>query len=186
MGRPRSFDEDAVLDKALLVFWAQGFDATSIEDLEAATGLRRASLYGAFGDKQAMFRACLARYAHAVARPWLAALPAGGGGPAVTSFLDSLVNAIAADPARRGCFMVNTAADGQAGEEVAAHLARVRDGFASALAGDARLGADEVRGRAQLAMATMLGLLVLGRAGEKRESLALAVHALGASWGCSA
>lgn len=183
MGRPRSFDDDAVLDKALLVFWAQGFEATSIEDLETATGLRRASLYGAFGDKQAMFRACLARYARAVARPWLAALPAGGGGRAVTSFLDSLVTAIAADPARRGCFMANTAADGQAGEEVAAHLARFRDGFASALAGDARLGADEVRGRAQLALATMLGLLVLGRAGETRESLALAVRALGESWG---
>jgi TetR/AcrR family transcriptional regulator, transcriptional repressor for nem operon len=62
MARPREFDETEVLDKALGVFWAQGFAHTSISDIEAATGLGRASLYGAFGDKDALFVRVIERY----------------------------------------------------------------------------------------------------------------------------
>ncbi len=62
MARPREFDETEVLDKALGVFWAQGFAHTSISDIEAATGLGRASLYGAFGDKDALFVRVVERY----------------------------------------------------------------------------------------------------------------------------
>lgn len=62
MARPREFNEDVVLDRALGAFWARGYDATSIEDLVQATGLGRASLYGAFGDKEQLFRRVMARY----------------------------------------------------------------------------------------------------------------------------
>ena len=51
-----------MLDRALEAFWARGYDATSIEDLVEATGLGRASLYGAFGDKQQLFRRVLSHY----------------------------------------------------------------------------------------------------------------------------
>jgi TetR/AcrR family transcriptional repressor of nem operon len=54
-GRPRSFEPDTVLAQAMGVFWAKGYEATGIADLEAATGLGRQSLYGAFGDKRALF-----------------------------------------------------------------------------------------------------------------------------------
>src|SRR3954451_8054213 len=60
-GRPRSFDADAVLDKARAVFWNLGYAATSLDDLAAATGLNRPSLYGAFGDKHALYMAALQR-----------------------------------------------------------------------------------------------------------------------------
>ncbi|MBM3542665.1 MAG: helix-turn-helix transcriptional regulator, partial [Alphaproteobacteria bacterium] len=80
MGRPRRFKDNDILDRALQVFWAAGFEATTIEDLEDATDLRRASLYGAFGDKESLFRACLARYGRHIARPWLDDL-AGRQGP---------------------------------------------------------------------------------------------------------
>ena len=62
MARPREFDEEEVLDRALDVFWRRGYGATSVEDLTAATGLGRGSLYAAFGDKETLFLTCLRRY----------------------------------------------------------------------------------------------------------------------------
>ncbi|MEJ3744974.1 TetR/AcrR family transcriptional regulator [Actinomycetes bacterium KLBMP 9797] len=61
-GRPRAFDEDAALDRALEVFWRQGYEGTALSDLTAAMGINRPSLYGAFGNKEALFRRVLDRY----------------------------------------------------------------------------------------------------------------------------
>ena len=61
-GRPRKFDEDAVLSAAARVFWKKGYHAASIDDLCEATGVLRGSLYGAFGDKRGLLLAALARY----------------------------------------------------------------------------------------------------------------------------
>jgi TetR/AcrR family transcriptional repressor of nem operon len=61
-GRPRKFDEDAVLTTAARVFWEKGYHAASIDDLCEATGVLRGSLYGAFGDKRGLLLAALARY----------------------------------------------------------------------------------------------------------------------------
>lgn len=63
MARPREFDETEVLDRALETFWSKGFDGTSIQDLIASTGLARASLYGAFGDKHQLYERVLEHYA---------------------------------------------------------------------------------------------------------------------------
>ena len=73
MGRPRSFRDQAVADQILQCFWRLGYHGTSIDDLTAATGLNRASLYNAFGDKEAMFAIALSRYAETIAAPWIAA-----------------------------------------------------------------------------------------------------------------
>ena len=62
MGRPRSFDIDRALDRALLVFWRKGYEGASLSDLTKAVGVNRLSLYGAFGDKEAPFRDALDRY----------------------------------------------------------------------------------------------------------------------------
>ena len=62
VGRPRQFDEDLALDSAMQAFWAKGYEATSLADLMAATGLHKGSLYQAFGDKHSLFIRALNRY----------------------------------------------------------------------------------------------------------------------------
>ncbi len=61
-GRPRAYDPDEALARARDVFWTQGFAATSLDELAAATHMNRPSLYGAFGDKRAFYRTVLERY----------------------------------------------------------------------------------------------------------------------------
>src|SRR5215470_9458675 len=62
LGRPRAFDADAALDRALKVFWRKGYEGASLSELTKAMGINRPSLYAAFGDKKALFRKALERY----------------------------------------------------------------------------------------------------------------------------
>jgi AcrR family transcriptional regulator len=61
-GRPRSFDAEKALDRALQVFWSKGFEGATLSDLTEAMGINRPSLYAAFGDKERLFRKSLDRY----------------------------------------------------------------------------------------------------------------------------
>lgn len=62
-GRPREFDADKALDKALHVFWERGYEGASLTDLTEAMGISRPSLYAAFGNKEELFRRAFDRYA---------------------------------------------------------------------------------------------------------------------------
>jgi TetR/AcrR family transcriptional regulator, transcriptional repressor for nem operon len=62
MARPREFDEGRAVDAAMRAFWANGYEATSTEELCEATGLGRSSIYNAFTSKHALFRTTLTRY----------------------------------------------------------------------------------------------------------------------------
>src|SRR6266704_1320250 len=61
-GRPRAYEPEIALARALDVFWKDGFAATSLDDLSAATGMNRPSLYGAFGDKRELYKKSYERY----------------------------------------------------------------------------------------------------------------------------
>src|SRR6202166_3627556 len=63
LGRPRSFETGKALDAAMKVFWCKGYEGASLSDLTRAMGINRPSLYAAFGDKEALFRKFLDRYA---------------------------------------------------------------------------------------------------------------------------
>src|ERR1700729_4260449 len=62
MGRPKNFSREEVLEKAMPVFWKQGFSDTSLQDLERATGVNKSGLYAEFRDKEDLFVACLRHY----------------------------------------------------------------------------------------------------------------------------
>ncbi|MFJ3489977.1 TetR/AcrR family transcriptional regulator [Leifsonia aquatica] len=62
-GRPREFDVDEALDRAIEVFWRQGYEGTSLSDLTDAMGINRPSLYSAFGNKEDTFKRAVDRYA---------------------------------------------------------------------------------------------------------------------------
>lgn len=62
LGRPRSFDRDAALERAIEVFWRHGYEATSVSDLTAAMDINPPSLYAAFGDKEHLFLEAVERY----------------------------------------------------------------------------------------------------------------------------
>lgn len=62
IGRPRGFDADEALERAMTVFWEQGYEGASLADLTAAMGITRPSMYAAFGTKEQLFRKALARY----------------------------------------------------------------------------------------------------------------------------
>lgn len=62
MARPREFDRDEALEKAMRLFWAQGYAATSTEELVSAMGIGRQSLYDTFGDKRQLYLEALRRY----------------------------------------------------------------------------------------------------------------------------
>ncbi len=109
-GRPRKFDPDTVLDHATTLFWARGFAATSLDELAAAMGMNRPSIANAFGDKEAVYRETLARFATAVKTAAMASLAAESDlSASLTSFYYAALDVyFTSDPAP-GCFVMCTA-----------------------------------------------------------------------------
>ncbi len=113
MARPREFDEDDVVAAARDAFWARGYAATSVDDLTAATGLGRGSLYGAFGDKHSLYLRALDDYIASsldAVRDVLRdpALPAY---QRLGRHIRGQARALIADTARRGCLIAKGAAE---------------------------------------------------------------------------
>ena len=130
MARPREFDDEEVLVRAMEAFWANGYDATSLDDLMSETGLSRSSLYNAFGDKLDLFIAALETYARGPARDVMEPLVAGHGASAMREFLQRLSSFAESPTACRGCLMVNTALDHQElSPRVRTHFMLLREGF---------------------------------------------------------
>lgn len=124
MARPRTFDEEAILDRAMILFWRKGYEATAMSDLVAELGLGRGSIYAAFGDKHQLFIRALGRYLDHQTRLLDTALDDQG--PALSGLRDVLGRLLAADAAsgRAGCFSVNSIAELLPHDEEVAKLAR--------------------------------------------------------------
>ena len=110
MPRPREFDEDEVLTKAMDVFWTQGYDATSISDLMDATGLAKGSLYKGFGDKKRLFMLALDSYlTDANAALLECDASSESGREALERVFSGVVGMSTRGGVRRGCLSVNSA-----------------------------------------------------------------------------
>lgn len=178
-GRPRSFDLDTATASALRLLWSKGYDASTIEDLVAATGLSPSSLYAAFGSKRGVLDAALARYDRD-RDAMLAPLEHGAAG------LDDLrrfladVRRTVAEPDSPGCFMVNIATavaprDDMIAERTNRYRERIRDGIAATLGRAITRGEippTEALDEARILQASLYGALVAARAGAGDDALA--------------
>lgn len=181
MARPREFDVDAALDRVMRVFWTQGYESTSLDDLCEATGIGRSSLYAAFDDKRELYLRALDHYENGVAAHIAAALAR----PvpirkAVSRFLGRMIDDIVAGPGRRGCFIGNCAAelarrDRAAAARVRRSLDRVEASFRDALARAKARGeisaVSDVEALARFLTAGIQGLRLVGKANPDRAVL---------------
>src|SRR5213594_2023775 len=127
VGRPRAFDVDEALDRALQVFWHKGYEGSSLTDLTQAMGINRPSLYAAFGDKEALFRKVLDRYADGPAAYVREALNAPTARAVVERLLRGAADLQTNRRNPRGCLAVHGAlACGDAAEPVRQELASYR------------------------------------------------------------
>lgn len=179
-GRPREFDVEAALDRAIEVFWRHGYEGTTLHDMTEAMGINRPSLYAAFGNKEELFRRAVARYAEtdmAYAREAFAQPTAYA---VIETFLRANVDAITRPDRPAGCLSIQgglscgtdnagvagfLAASRLAGEAaLAARLARAAD------EGDLPAGTDPAA-LARFVMAVSEGHAVHAAAGVDRASL---------------
>jgi len=178
MARPREFDEEAALDAATSCFWTRGYDAATIRDLAETMGITGASLYNAYGDKRALYRLVLERYADR-ALGWCAnALgPDQPGGQALTAFFTALGAETLSETQPRGCLIVNAGletapADPEFQAVVAGVFARIEALLAACVARGQQEGsiakAQPAKDLARLLLGAMLGMRVLARTGADR------------------
>jgi TetR/AcrR family transcriptional repressor of nem operon len=163
------------------VFWAKGYESTSLDDLCETTGLNRSSLYAAFGDKRALFLQTIERYGdRAVARVTAALSRPVPIREALAGFLAEMIDQIVAAPGRSGCFIGNCAAevarhDRSAAARVRRNLQRVeaavRDGFARAKARGEFVADADIDALARFFVASTQGLRLIGKSTANREVL---------------
>jgi AcrR family transcriptional regulator len=126
-GRPREFDIDQALDRALAVFWRKGYEGASLPELTRAMGINRPSLYAAFGNKEALFRRALDRYDQGPAGYFREALNEPTARAVAHRLLDGAVDLLTDRRNPRGCLLVQAAlACGEAADPVRQELAAVR------------------------------------------------------------
>ena len=177
-GRPRQFDPDAVLDAAMEVFWKKGYAGTALAELEAATKLGRQSLYGAFGDKRALFARVVERYFEVVLRPYIIDVLDAPGSPRAN--VEQVIRAwesAAAAPEFNGCLVGNSSSemglhDPEMAELLRRKLELLEAAFHRALtraqrAGEINAGAD-VRALARSFVVTAQGLSIVCRVNRER------------------
>jgi AcrR family transcriptional regulator len=115
-GRPRTFDRDEALGRAMDLFWRQGFDSTSLSQLTEAMGLNPPSLYAAFGSKEELFKEALDLYTRSEgAGIWEPVPDAATAREAVAGMLRATARAYTRGPGKRGCMVVLAAPQMQGG-----------------------------------------------------------------------
>jgi AcrR family transcriptional regulator len=125
-GRPRGFDVDEALDRALEVFWRQGYEGTALSDLTAAMGINRPSLYATFGNKEALFRKVLDRYTDGPAAYAARALELPGARDVIEALVYGAIELTAGPDTPLGCINVRTAQACGPDAEPARHEATTR------------------------------------------------------------
>jgi TetR/AcrR family transcriptional regulator, transcriptional repressor for nem operon len=172
--RPRRHSPAEVMEAAKNTFWERGYEATTVSDLEQATGLNRSSLYLHFGPKRALFARALDRYMETFVEPLVRGIVVPSPGlEGIMSFFSTVKALLLADPdlGRRGCLVVNAIAclpdsDAETEGRASAYRDLLRQAFVDALRGAAGRGEVEeavIHRRAGMLAATTFGIWVSAR-----------------------
>jgi TetR/AcrR family transcriptional repressor of nem operon len=181
VARPKEFEHDVVLDRAMQVFWSRGYKATSIQHLVDRMGIQRGSLYATFGDKRALFFAAIERYDRVVTTRLLAALDGTASGTDAIQKFFRLKVELAVEPRRpRGCLVTNSAAelasrDRGTATRVGAVLAKIEAAFHRAIVRAQQAGeidrARDPRALARFLTSSAQGLSVMAKTFPERAHL---------------
>ena len=188
MARPREFDEDKVLDGAMNVFWAHGYEGASLPDLLKGMGLTRGSLYKAYKDKKSLFINILHRYDEAEvekATQLLGDENLKDGLDRIDKLFASVLSAIERED-YRGCLLCSAAAgpahnDKQISEAVHGLLNKMKSGFEIALKNSsqhAELSKERLGQLADLLLTQYVGLRILSRSQASKETLKRSISSL--------
>jgi AcrR family transcriptional regulator len=173
-GRPREFDKDKALDDAMLVFWRNGYEGTSLSDLTAAMKINRPSLYGTFGDKEKLFFQVLERYLETYGTKGVRQLSQH---PriemAIAAFLDCVVKQLTDSQLPPGCLIANSTLEcgGNRFDAIGRRLSQCHAETEAALYNRLRLAqtqgqlpeTEDVQALAQFFTASMLGIAAIAR-----------------------
>ena len=192
MGRVQQFDTDETLHRAMAVFWNKGYEATSLSDLLAATGLSKSSLYAAFGGKRELFLAAYDTYRGERAREMYSILERGNARGAIEAFFRMIIGHAEQLEFSHGCMSVNQAVemaphDPDVQSRVEADFQLIEDALARTIArgqGDGSVHTTEnARRLARLFTVAFPGLQVMVRAGASgarmKDALAMLLANLG-------
>lgn len=183
-GRPRAYDPDVALDRAVELFWANGLQGTSLDDLGAAMGMGRPSIYNAFGDKEQLFLKALARYRDTVGSTPLRAMESIDQiGSALDAFFSQIVNYATEDSSHLGC-LFGSVAIATSTESVQAFLRDNLEWLQTQLAARLQAAVETeqlppsfpVETGARRAVDELLSIAVRARMGLPRDELMAAVH----------
>lgn len=183
-GRPRAYDPDAALDRAVELFWANGFQGTSLDDLGAAMKMGRPSIYNAFGDKEQLFLKALARYRDTVGSTPLHAMEGiDDVDAALDGFFSQIVNYATEDSSHLGC-LFGSVAIATSTQSVRAFLRENLEWLQAQLATRLQAAVDAeqlppsfpVARGARRAINELLSIAVRARMGIPRDELIAAVH----------
>jgi TetR/AcrR family transcriptional regulator, transcriptional repressor for nem operon len=187
-GRPRSFDVEAAVERAMGVFWSRGYNATALPDLLRATKLSRGSLYAAFGGKHSLFLRALDRYiADALTRMDIEFDPRRDPVDGLRAYLAGYVNRTSGANGRRGCLLVATAMelaghDPEVGRRVAGFFkameVRVADELSRAKTAGKLADGVEPSSAARILVCFVEGLRVVGKTAPKPITSQAAADAL--------
>jgi len=188
MGRPREFDIDDALQRAMNVFWAKGYEGASLQALLDAMNIARGSLYKAFRDKRSIYLAALDCYDRTEVQRAVDVLrdrSAGDGATRIRLFLEDARAAVARRHDRRGCFLCNAAVDqAPLDEEIRAQVLAMMKRIERAVAAALKESEPAVRWppsrRAQTALmitTAYMGLRVLARSVYPARDLASVIRA---------
>jgi TetR/AcrR family transcriptional regulator, copper-responsive repressor len=189
-GRPRSFDREAALERAMELFWRQGYETTSISDLTAAMGITPPSLYAAFGDKERLFLEAVERYR----------CRRGGAGVfddeatargAVARLLEAVATEATSPDTPPGCMLITAAVNcsaesahlqGALAEHRAATLTKLRERIGRGVE-EGELPADtDADALARFYATVIQGMTIQARDGVSREDLLAVGAAAMAAW----